>query len=197
MFISLKKTYQKQFEQCFSTSFHILYLQIFERYILKIRNRHLFCAWQIGIFLSNFGLASKSLFFVLSFFFKLILFYSFLAALGLRCCMRAFSSCGKWRLLFVTVRGLLTAVASPVAEHGLQAHGLQQLWHMAQQLWLADSRAQAQQLWHTGLVALRHVGSSRTRAQTCVPSILAGGFLTTAPPGKSLSFVLSSDVKCL
>ena len=26
------------------------------------------------------------------------------------------------------------------------------------------SRAQAQQSWHTGLVALRHVGSSRTRA---------------------------------
>ena len=26
-----------------------------------------------------------------------------------------------------------------------------------------------QQLWHTGLVAPRHVGSSQTRAQTCVP----------------------------
>ena len=32
-------------------------------------------------------------------------------------------------LLFVAVHGLLTAVASLVAEHGLQAHGLQQLWH--------------------------------------------------------------------
>ena len=39
----------------------------------------------------------------------------------------------------------------------------------AQQLWLAGSRAQAQQLWRTGLVALRHVGSSRTRAGTRVP----------------------------
>ena len=29
----------------------------------------------------------------------------------------------------------------------------------------------AQQLWHTGLVALRHVGSSRTRTRTRVPSI--------------------------
>ena len=31
--------------------------------------------------------------------------------------------------------------------------------------------AQPQQLWHTGLVAPRHVGSSQTRARTCVPCI--------------------------
>ena len=30
---------------------------------------------------------------------------------------------------------------------------------------------QAQQLWLTGLVALRHMGSSQTRARTCVPCI--------------------------
>ena len=41
----------------------------------------------------------------------------------------------------------------------------------AQQLWLLGSRGQALQLWHTGLVAPRHVGSSWTRAQTCVPCI--------------------------
>ena len=40
--------------------------------------------------------------------------------LGLRCYERAFSSCSKRGLLFVAVRGLLTAVASLVAEHGLQ-----------------------------------------------------------------------------
>ena len=45
--------------------------------------------------------------------------YLFLAVLGLRCCARAFSSCGKWELLFVAVHGLLIAVASLVAEHGL------------------------------------------------------------------------------
>ena len=33
------------------------------------------------------------------------------------------------------------------------------------------SRAQAQQLWRTGLVTLQHVGSSRTRARTRVPCI--------------------------
>ena len=41
----------------------------------------------------------------------------------------------------------------------------------AQQLWLTGSRAQAQQLQRTGLVAPWHVGSSRTRDQTCVPCI--------------------------
>ena len=44
--------------------------------------------------------------------------YLFMAALGLHCCARAFSSCGKWGLLFIAVRGLLIVVASLVAEHG-------------------------------------------------------------------------------
>ena len=65
--------------------------------------------------------------------------YLFLAALGLHCCTRAFSSCSERGLLFVAVHGLLIAVASLVVEHGLQVRGLQQLW-------LAGSRAQAQQL---------------------------------------------------
>ena len=54
---------------------------------------------------------------VLCFFLKFI--YLFLAALGLRCCTQAFSSCGERGLLFVAVRGLLIVLASLVAEHGL------------------------------------------------------------------------------
>ena len=42
-----------------------------------------------------------------------------MAALGLRRCPRAFSSCGERGLLFIAVRGLLIAVASLVVEHGL------------------------------------------------------------------------------
>ena len=42
-----------------------------------------------------------------------------MAVLGLRCCAQAFSSWGKQGLLFVAVRGLLIAVASLAAEHGL------------------------------------------------------------------------------
>ena len=49
-----------------------------------------------------------------------VFIYLFLAVLGLRCCARAFSSCGERGLLFVAVRGLLIAVASLVAEHGHQ-----------------------------------------------------------------------------
>ena len=53
-------------------------------------------------------------------FFKINLFiYLFLAALGLRCCAWAFSSCSEWGLLFIAVHGLLIAVASLVVEHGL------------------------------------------------------------------------------
>ena len=48
------------------------------------------------------------------------LFYLFLAALGLRCCAGAFSSCGVRGLLFLAVRGFLIVVASFVVAHGLQ-----------------------------------------------------------------------------
>ena len=59
------------------------------------------------------------------FIYKFIYFiYLFLAVLGLCCCTRAFSSCREQGLLFVVVRGLLTVVASLVAEHGLQARKL-------------------------------------------------------------------------
>ena len=140
------------------------------------------------------------------FFNKFIYFiYLFLAALGssllctgflqlrqagatLRCGARAshcsgFSCCGA--------RALGTQ-ASGVVAHGLQSTGsvvvarvLSSCGSQAQQLWHAGPRVQAQQLWSTGLVALQHVGSSRTRAQTRAPA-LAGGFLTTAPPRKPL-----------
>ena len=43
----------------------------------------------------------------------------FLAALGLHCCMRAFTSCSKWGLLFFVVSGLLLVVDSLVVEHRL------------------------------------------------------------------------------
>ena len=45
--------------------------------------------------------------------------YLFLAALGLHCCARAFSSCSEQSLLFVVVHGLLIAVSSLVVEHRL------------------------------------------------------------------------------
>ena len=94
-------------------------------------------------------------------------FYFFWAALGLCFCVWAFSSCGKQGLLFIVVCRLL--IASLVVEHGLQEHRLQQLWHTGSVVVACGSRAQAQQLWRTGLLAPRHVGSSLTRARTRVP----------------------------
>ena len=54
----------------------------------------------------------------ISSFFKIFI-YLFLAALGLRCCVRAFFSCSEWGLLLVVVLGLLIAEASFVTECGL------------------------------------------------------------------------------
>ena len=72
-----------------------------------------------------------------------------MAVLDLRFCARAFSSCGKWGPLLIAVRGPFTI--------GLSCCGAQ----------VPD--AQAQQLWLTGPVGPRHVGSSQTRARTRVP----------------------------
>ena len=99
------------------------------------------------------------------------IFFLFLALLGLRCCTWAFSSCGERGLLFLAVCGLLIAVDSLVVEHRLQVRGLQQLCHVGSVVVARSSRAQAQQLWRTGLVTPQHVGSSWTRAQTRVPCI--------------------------
>ena len=43
--------------------------------------------------------------------------FFFLAALGLRCCTWAFSSCSEQGLFFVAGHGLLIAVVPLVAEH--------------------------------------------------------------------------------
>ena len=85
-----------------------------------------------------------------------IYFYFYcLAALGLRCCTWAFSSCHEQGLLFIAVHGLLIAVASLVAEHRLWVHGPQQLWHVGSVVVACGL---------PGLVALWHVESSWTRA---------------------------------
>ena len=82
---------------------------------------------------------------------------------------------------FVAGRGLSLVAASggysPLRCTGFSLRWLILLWSTgsrctgfsscgmwAQQLWLVGSRVQAQQVWCTGLVALQHVGSSRTRA---------------------------------
>ena len=82
-----------------------------------------------------------------------------MAVLGLRFCARAFSSCGKQGPLFIAVRGPLAIAASLVVEHRLSNCG---------------SRAQPLHgMWDLPRPGLEPVSPA-----------LAGGFSTTAPPGK-------------
>ena len=86
--------------------------------------------------------------------------------LGLRFCARAFSSCGERGPLFIAVRGPLIIAASLVAEHRLQTRRLSSCGSWAQLL---------RGMWDLPKPGLEPVSPA-----------LAGGFLTTAPPGKAL-----------
>ena len=99
-------------------------------------------------------------------FFFLIFIYLFMAVLGLRFCVRAFSSCGERGPLFIAVRRPLTIAASLVAEHRLQTRRLSNCGSRAQSL---------RGMWDLPRPGLEPVSPA-----------LAGRFSTTAPPGKPL-----------
>ena len=98
-------------------------------------------------------------------------FYLFMAVLGLRFCVRAFSSCGKRGPLFIAVRRPLTIAASLVAEHRLQMRRLSNCGSRAQLL---------RDMWDLPRPGLEPVSPA-----------LAGRFLTTAPQGKPYTTVLT------
>ena len=87
-----------------------------------------------------------------------------MAVLGLHFCARAFSSCDKRGSLFITVRGPLTIAASLVAEHRLQTRRLSSCGSRAQLL---------RGTWDPPRPGLEPASPAS-----------AGGFSTTAPPGK-------------
>ena len=87
-----------------------------------------------------------------------------MAVLGLRLCVRAFSSCGKRGPLFITVRGPLAIAASRVVEHRLQTRRLRNCGSRAQPL---------RGIWDPPRPGLEPVSPA-----------LAGRLPTTAPPGK-------------
>ena len=95
--------------------------------------------------------------------------------------MRAFSSCGKRRLLFTAVRGISLRWLLLLPSR-LQVCGLQQLQ-------LEGARVQARQLWPPGLVARGTWTLPRLGIEPGSPA-LAGRFLSTRPPGKSESHFL-------
>ena len=92
--------------------------------------------------------------------------------LGLRFCARAFSSCSERGPLFIMVRGPLTITASLVAEHRLQTRRLSSCGSWAQLLC---------GMWDLPRPGLEPVSPA-----------LAGGFSTTAPPGKPPGLILFS-----
>ena len=94
-----------------------------------------------------------------------------MAVLGLCFCVRAFSRCGERGPLFIAMRGPLTIAASLVAEHRLQTRRLSSCGSRAQLL--------------CGMWDL-----PRPRLEPVSPA-LAGGFSTTAPPGKPQCFFLN------
>ena len=84
--------------------------------------------------------------------------------MGLRCCTRAFSSCGKRGLLFVAVRGFSLQWLLLLRSRGSRRAGFSTCGSRALQCRLSSCGTRA-------LVAPRHVGSSRTRDRTRVPCI--------------------------
>ena len=115
-----------------------------------------------------------AIFFFIFIFFKFLfiiyLLCLFLAVLGLRFCVRAFSSCGEWRPLFIAVRGPVTIAASLVAEQRLHTLRLSSCGSRAQLL---------RGMWDLPRPGLEPVSPA-----------LAGRFSTTAPPGKPAIFKL-------
>ena len=99
---------------------------------------------------------------------RVVFFWGGGALLGLRCCSQAFSSCGKWGLLFVAVRGFLTGV---VSRCGARALGL----------WALERRLSSCGTW---VLLLHGMWDLPSPGLEPVSPALAGGFLTTAPPGK-------------
>ena len=97
-----------------------------------------------------------------------------MAVLGLRFCVRAFSSCGKRGPLFIAVLRPLTIAASLVVEHRLQMRRLSNCGSRAQLL---------RGMWDLPKPGLKPVSPA-----------LAGRFLTTAPPGKPREIFCSSSV---
>ena len=98
------------------------------------------------------------------FIYLLIVIIIILAVLGLRFCVRAFSSCSERGPLFIAVRRPLTIAASLVVEHRLQTRRLSSCGARTQLL---------RGMWDLPRQGLEPVSPAS-----------AGRFSTTAPPGK-------------
>ena len=92
-----------------------VFFSSFHSFVISVKLLRIDCVMRnIGRPFCSVGLCGSKNLTNLDFIFLFILkfIYLILAALGLCCCARAFSSCGERGLLFVAARGLLIAVAS-------------------------------------------------------------------------------------
>ena len=114
-------------------------------------------------------------------------FFFFLAVLGLRCCARAFSSCGERGLLCCSARA---SNCSGFSCCRAQALGTQASVVVARGPCSCGSRGPEHRLSSCGAWAqfLRSMWDLPGPGLKPMSPALAGGFLTTAPPGKSLPF---------
>ena len=101
--------------------------------------------------------------------FYFFIFFGYIGSSLLRA--RSFSSCGERGYSSLRRVGFSLWCLLLLWSTGSRRSGFSSCGTWAPQLWLTGSRAQAQQLWRTGLVAPWHVGSSQTRARTRVPCI--------------------------
>ena len=101
-------------------------------------------------------------------------FYLFiLAALGLHRFSWAFCSCSEWELVSSCgAKASHCGGFSFCRAQTLDTWDSVKLQHSGLVAVAPSSRAQTQQLWHTGLAALQHVESSLTRDRTHVPCIV-------------------------
>ena len=96
--------------------------------------------------------------------------------MGLRCCVQAFSSCSEWGLLFVAVRGLLMRWLLLLQSTGSRCMGFSSCGSQALERRLSSCG--------TRVLLLRSMWDLPRPGLEPVSPALAGGFLTTAPPGK-------------
>ena len=95
---------------------------------------------------------------------------------------RAFSNCSEWGLLFVAACRLLIVVGSLVAENRLWGAGF------------SSCSMRVQQLWAHRLSCSVVCGFFPKQGSNLSPA-LAGGFLSTEPPGKSYTVFFFNTIK--
>ena len=119
--------------------------------------------------LLKFSFRHQVLSFTIFFFFFFINLFIF-AVLGLRFCVRAFSSCGKRGPPFIAVHGPLTIAASLVVEHRLQTRRLSNCGSRAQRsaacgIFPDEGSNPCPLHWQADSQTLRHQGSPMTLSE--------------------------------